>query len=217
MSSVFEQFEHFGVVPVLEIEQAAQAAELAHALAAGGLPIAEVTLRTPAALESIRQIAQHAPNVLLGAGTILTLEQARAACDAGARFLVSPGFVHEVVEWSLGAGIHCLPGAVTPTEITWGVNLGLSVLKFFPAGALGGVQLIEAMADPFGGLRFVTTGGIRPENMSAYLHSKRILAVGGSWMATRAMISAGQFTRIEELTRQSAEIVRSIRKSQGRD
>lgn len=214
MTSVFETFASLGIVPVLEIEQEEQAVPTALALAAGGLPAAEVTLRTPAALESIRRIAYRAPEVLVGAGTVLTLEQARAARDAGAQFLVAPGLVPPVVSWALEQGIPVLPGVMTPSEITAALSLGLNLLKFFPAEPLGGVRTIEAMSDPFPWLRFIPTGGIRPENIAVYLRSQRILAVGGSWMARRAAISAGQFEQIETLTRQAVAAVREARAGQ---
>lgn len=211
MTSVFETFASLGIVPVLEIEQEEQAVPTAQALAAGGLPAAEVTLRTPAALGSIRRIATQAPGVLVGAGTVLTLEQARAARDAGAQFLVAPGLAPAVVAWALEQGIPVLPGVMTPSEITAALGLGLNLLKFFPAEPLGGVRTIEAMSDPFPGLRFIPTGGIRPENIAVYLRSPRILAVGGSWMARRAAIRAGQFEQIETLTRQAVDAVREAR------
>jgi len=211
MTSVFETFASLGIVPVLEIEQEEQAVPTAQALAAGGLPAAEVTLRTPAALGSIRRIATQAPGVLVGAGTVLTLEQARAARDAGAQFLVAPGLAPAVVAWALEQGIPVLPGVMTPSEITAALGLGLSLLKFFPAEPLGGVRTIEAMSDPFPGLRFIPTGGIRPENIAVYLRSPRILAVGGSWMARRAAIRAGEFEQIEALTRQAVAAVQEAR------
>lgn len=211
MPTVFETFAQSGIVPVLEIEHEDHAVPTALALAAGGLPLAEVTLRTPAALGAIRRIAAQAPAVLVGAGTVLTLEQARAARDAGAQFLVCPGLSAPVAAWALEQGIPVLPGVMTPSEIMLALSLGLDVLKFFPAEPLGGVRTIEAMSDPFPGLRFIPTGGIRPENLAAYLRSPRILAVGGSWMARRATIRAGEFEQIESLTRQAVAVVREAR------
>jgi 2-dehydro-3-deoxyphosphogluconate aldolase / (4S)-4-hydroxy-2-oxoglutarate aldolase len=159
--SIFDTFYKIGIIPVLEIDSANRAAPLAEALLAGDLPIAEVTLRTDAAIEAIRVIAREVGETIVGAGTVINREQAKAARDAGARFLVCPGLVEEVVVWAQENQIPVLAGAVTPTEMIRAINLGLSILKFFPAETLGGLKSIRALSDPFPKLRFVPTGGIR--------------------------------------------------------
>lgn len=210
--SIFDQFYKIGMIPVLEIDSAERAAPLAEALLAGGLPVAEVTLRTYAALESIRVIARDVPNAIVGAGTVISREQAKAARDAGAQFLVSPGMVEEVVLWARENQIPILAGALTPTEMIRGINLGLNVLKFFPAEAMGGLRAINAISDPFPQLRFIPTGGIRLENVAEYLQMGKILAVGGSWMAKRQMIADGKFGEIKRMAREVSDLVEQIRR-----
>jgi 2-dehydro-3-deoxyphosphogluconate aldolase/(4S)-4-hydroxy-2-oxoglutarate aldolase len=208
---VFEQFYQTGVIPVVEIDNADHAVPLAEALARGGLPIAEITLRTAEALDAIRLIARGTSNILVGAGTVLNREQAQAAVASGARFLVSPGLPEDVVSWALENSIPILPGTITPTEIIRAINLGLNLLKFFPAETMGGLRAIQAISDPFPGVKFIPTGGIRLENMADYLVNAKIHAVGGSWMCKRQFIAAGQFGEIERLACQAAGIVKEIR------
>lgn len=185
---------------------------MAEALLAGGLPIAEITLRTGAALESMRRIAREVPEVIVGAGTVINRDQAEAAREAGAQFLVSPGIVEEVIVWAQEHHVLILPGAVTPTEMIRAIDLGLNLLKFFPAEALGGLSTIQAMSDPFPQLRFIPTGGIKLENAAQYLGNPRIHAVGGSWMAKRQMITDGKFDQIQRMAQEASEIVKQIRK-----
>jgi 2-dehydro-3-deoxyphosphogluconate aldolase/(4S)-4-hydroxy-2-oxoglutarate aldolase len=211
-AEIFEKFHSVGIIPVVEIDDAKNALPLAEALCAGGLPIAEITLRTDAALEAIHQIARGAAEVLVGAGTVVNREQARAACEAGAQFLVSPGMVEEVIIWARENQIPMLAGAVTPTEMIHGINLGLSVLKFFPAETMGGLKAIKAMSDPFPQLRFIPTGGIGLENVAEYLRMEKIHAVGGSWMAKRQMIADGKFDEITRMAKQASDIVKQIRR-----
>jgi 2-dehydro-3-deoxyphosphogluconate aldolase/(4S)-4-hydroxy-2-oxoglutarate aldolase len=210
--SIFDQFYKIGVIPVLEIDSAAHARPLAQALSAGGLPIAEITLRTEAALQSIRILARETPEVILGAGTVVTREQAEMARDAGAQFLVSPGMVEQVVIWAQEHQIPVLPGAVTPTEMIRAIHLGLKFLKFFPAEAVGGLKAIKAMSDPFPDLRFIPTGGVKLENLRQYLQLDKIHAVGGSWMAKRQMIADGKFDEITHLAKEASDMVKQIRK-----
>ena len=210
--SIFDQFYKIGVIPVLEIDSAAHARPLAEALAVGGLPIAEVTLRSEAALESIRVIAREVPDVVLGAGTVVTWEQAEAARDAGAQFLVSPGMVEQVVIWAQEHQLPIVPGAVTPTEMIRAIHLGLKFLKFFPAEAVGGLKAIKAMSDPFPNLRFIPTGGVKLENLREYLQMEKIHAVGGSWMAKRQMVADGKFDEIRRLAKKASDMVKQIRK-----
>jgi 2-dehydro-3-deoxyphosphogluconate aldolase/(4S)-4-hydroxy-2-oxoglutarate aldolase len=209
--TVFERFHQIGIIPVLEIDAAEGALPLANSLIAGELPVAEVTLRTDAALRSIELIARDLPGVLLGAGTVLDRRQAQAAHAAGAQFLVCPGMIDEVVLWAQEHTVPVLAGAVTPTEMINGLHMGLDLLKFFPAETMGGLPAIKAMSDPFPGLRFIPTGGIHLNNAAAYLRSAKIHAVGGSWMAKRAMIASRQFDEITSLARQASDLVKQIR------
>jgi len=210
--SIFEDFYEIGVIPVLEIDSAKHAKPLAESLLAGGLPIAEITLRTDAALDSIRAIAREVEGVLVGAGTVINREQAEAACEAGAQFLVSPGMVEEVVEWARENHIPVLAGAATPSEMIRGLNLGLNILKFFPAETLGGLKAIKAMSDPFPKLRFIPTGGVKLENVADYLQMEKIHAVGGSWMAKRQMIADGKFDEITRMAKEASDVVKQVRR-----
>jgi 2-dehydro-3-deoxyphosphogluconate aldolase/(4S)-4-hydroxy-2-oxoglutarate aldolase len=211
-NSVFDHFHNIGVIPVLEIDSAQSAKPVAEALFEGGLPVAEITLRTVAALDAIRLMARQASGVIVGAGTVINREQAQAACEAGAQFLVSPGLVEDVVIWAQENQIPILAGAVTPTEMIHAISLGLNILKFFPAEAVGGLPAIKALSDPFPQLSFIPTGGIRLENLSEYLKMKKIHAVGGSWLAKRQMIAEGNFGEIRRMAKEASELVRQIRK-----
>jgi 2-dehydro-3-deoxyphosphogluconate aldolase / (4S)-4-hydroxy-2-oxoglutarate aldolase len=211
---IFARFYEIGILPVLEIDSLDRAVPVAEALLAGGLPVAEVTLRTDAALESIQHIARAVPDVLVGAGTVINRQQAQAAQEAGAQFLVSPGMVEEVVLWARDHHIPVLAGAATPTEMIHGIQLGLDILKFFPARTLGGLDAIQALSDPFPQLRFIPTGGIRIDNASHYLEHKKIQAVGGSWMAKRQMIMDGRFDEITRKARDASDLVKQIRRPQ---
>lgn len=210
--TIFDQFHIIGIIPVLEIDHAENAVPLAEALLAGGLPIAEVTLRTEAAMDSIRSIAHEAPDVIVGAGTVLNRQQADAAREAGAQFLVSPGMAEDVVVWAQENQIPILAGAVTPSEMMRGIQLGLNILKFFPAETMGGLKAIKAISDPFPQLRFIPTGGVNLGNLADYLQMEKIHAVGGSWMAKRHMIVEGQFKEITRLAREASEIVKRVRR-----
>ncbi len=210
-SSFFQNIYRIGVIPVLEIDRADRAAPLAESLFSGGLPIAEITLRTDAALESIRSIARDVPHILVGAGTVINLEQAQAACDAGARFLVSPGLAEKVIVWAQELHIPIVAGAATPTEIIRAIDLGLTLLKFFPAEAMGGLKTIKAISDPFPQVRFVPTGGIQLENLAQYLRAEKTHAVGGSWMAKRQLIAEGKFDEITRMAKEASDLVKQIR------
>jgi 2-dehydro-3-deoxyphosphogluconate aldolase / (4S)-4-hydroxy-2-oxoglutarate aldolase len=213
IQSIFNQFYQIGIIPVLEIDSVERAKPLAEALLGGGLPVAEVTLRTEAALDSIRNIAREVSEVIVGAGTVITWEQAEAARDAGAQFLVSPGMVEQVVIWAQENQIPILPGAVTPTEMIRGIHLGLDILKFFPAETMGGLSAIKAMSDPFPQLKFIPTGGIKLENAAQYLQHPKIHAVGGSWMAKRGMITDGKFDEIMHMAKEASDLVKQTRQS----
>lgn len=208
---IFDDFHQVGIIPVLEIDSVDRAAPVAEALLAGGLPIAEVTLRTEAALGAIAAIARDVTDVIVGAGTVLNREQAQAAQEAGARFIVCPGMIEEVVVWAQEHQVPVLAGAVTPTEMIRGIQLGLNILKFFPSETMGGLSAIKAMSDPFPQLRFIPTGGVKLENAAQYLQHPRIHAIGGSWMAKRQMIADGQFDEITRMTKEASDLVRKVR------
>lgn len=199
MTETLERIGAARLVPVVVLDDAASAAPLAEALIAGGLPVAEVTFRTAAAVESIRAMSAN-PGMLVGAGTVLTPEQVDAAVDAGASYVVSPGLSVPVVRRCAERGVLALPGAVTATEVQAALGEGLTAVKFFPASTSGGAPAIKALSAPFGDLRFVPTGGIGPGNLADYLDIASVLAVGGSWMVPRADIAAGDFAKVTQLT-----------------
>jgi 2-dehydro-3-deoxyphosphogluconate aldolase/(4S)-4-hydroxy-2-oxoglutarate aldolase len=200
MNDVLNRIGDLRIVPVVAIDDAADAAALGDALAAGGLPIAEITFRTDAAEQSIRALAGR-PDLLVGAGTVLNVETAKRAVDAGAKFIVSPGFNPKVVRWCVENNVPITPGTATPTDIEQALDHGLTVVKFFPAEAVGGLKTLKAVAAPYGMMRFVPTGGIGPDNLADYLAFPRVLACGGSWMVTKELIAGKQFARITQLTR----------------
>jgi 2-dehydro-3-deoxyphosphogluconate aldolase/(4S)-4-hydroxy-2-oxoglutarate aldolase len=193
------------VVPVVAIDDARDADALAAALVEGGIAIAEVTFRTPAAAGAIQAMSRRG-DILVGAGTVLTVAQADAAVAAGARFVVAPGVSRAVVERCQALGVPVLPGAVTATEIQTALELGLDTVKFFPAETSGGLRAIEALRAPFGDLRFVPTGGIGPHNAASYLADPSVLAVGGSWMVPRAAIAARDAALISSLSRDAVAL-----------
>lgn len=196
------------LVPVVVLDDAADAVPLAAALVAGGLPVAEVTFRTDAAADAIRAIADRG-DVLVGAGTVLTPAQVDAAVAAGARYVVSPGLSRAVVERCGEHGVPALPGAVTATEVQAALELGLTTVKFFPAGTSGGAAAIAALAAPFAGVRFVPTGGVGATNLAEYLALPCVACVGGSWMVPRARIRAGDFATIEALTAEAVALAQT--------
>ena len=211
MMTIEERFEDFGVVPVVVLDEVKDALPLAKALTEGGLPCAEVTFRTEAAEESIKVMAEAYPDMVVGAGTVLTIEQVDAAVKAGAKFIVSPGFDPEIVDYCLEKEIPIFPGCVTPSEVAQAVKRGLKVVKFFPAEPAGGVAMIKAMAAPYNQLRFMPTGGISPANMEDYLSFPKVFACGGSWMVKGDLVKAGDFDKIQELTKEAKELAKSIR------
>ena len=211
MSTMADKFEELGVIPVVVLNDAKDALPLAKALYEGGLPCAEVTFRTAAAEESIRQMHEAYPDMVLAAGTVLTTEQVDRAVAAGAKFIVSPGFDPEIVDYCLEKEILVLPGCVTPSEVAQGVKRGLKVLKFFPAEQYGGVATIKAMAAAYVGIQFMPTGGINPKNVKDYLACDKIFACGGSWMVKGDMIEAGEFDKIEALTKEAVAIIKEVR------
>lgn len=200
-----------GIVPVIVIDDAADALPLAAALADGGLPCAEITFRTPAAAEALRIIVAERPDFLVGAGTVLTPEQAASARHAGASFVVAPGFNQRMIDYCQAYGIAVYPGVCTPTEVGDALEKAISVLKFFPAEPIGGAAFLEAASAPFAGVEFIPEGGINAANLADYLALENVVACAGSWMAPRAWIAAKQFDRIREETKRAVDIVRAAR------
>jgi 2-dehydro-3-deoxyphosphogluconate aldolase / (4S)-4-hydroxy-2-oxoglutarate aldolase len=199
MTDILERLAAGRLVPVVVLDDAADADPLAAALVAGGLPVAEVTFRTGAAADAIRAMTDRG-DILVGAGTVLTPEQVDAAVAAGARYIVSPGTSRAVVERCRDHGVLALPGAVTATEVQAALELGLTTVKLFPAGTSGGAKAIAALAAPFTGVRFVPTGGVGPANLAEYLALPSVAAVGGSWMVPRDRVRAGDFEAVRKLT-----------------
>ena len=202
MSEIFKRISDLGIVPVVKIEDAKNAVPLAKALNNGGLPIAEITFRTAAAEDAIKAIHKEVPEVLLGAGTVLTVEQVKKAVGAGAEFIVAPGLNPEVVSYCVKNNIPITPGISNPTDIEAALSFGLEVLKFFPAEAFGGLKTLKAMSAPYGMVKFIPTGGINAGNLNDYLAFDKVLACGGSWMVNADLISSGQFEKITELTKE---------------
>ena len=198
---MLEKIKSLGIVPVVKIDDAEKAVPLAKALCNGGLPCAEITFRTDAAEESIKRISAAMPDMLVGAGTVLTPAQVDKAQAAGAKFIVSPGLNPTVVEYCKSKNIPIFPGCSSPSDIEKALELGLSCVKFFPAEQAGGIAAVKAMAAPYGNISFLPTGGINAKNLNDYLSFERVIACGGSWMVDAALIDAGDFAAIEELTR----------------
>ena len=211
MTEMMKKLGKLGIVPVVVLNSADDALPLAEALVRGGLPCAEVTFRTAAAEESIRRMAKAFPDMIIGAGTVLTCDQADRAIDAGAKFIVSPGFNPKVTEYVLKKGVPMTPGICTPTEIEAALQFDLDVLKFFPAEPSGGLKMIKALAAPYVGVNFMPTGGISAANVREYLAYDRIVACGGSWMVSGSLVKEGKFDEIENLVREAADIVKEIR------
>lgn len=204
MSNVFDQIGKLKLIPVVSIDNAEDAGPLGDALRAGGLPIVEVTFRTSAAESAIRSLCARR-DLLVGAGTVLSVEMAQRARDAGATFAVSPGLNPKVVEWCLQNKLPIIPGAVTATEIEAALELGIKVVKFFPSEPMGGIKALQLLSGPYPMILFVPTGGVRPDNLQSYLRTPNVLACGGSWMAPREMIKAREFGKITELVRSAVD------------
>ena len=211
MEDILRKIGDLGVVPVIAIEDAADAPKLGQALLDGGLPCAEITFRTAAAPEAIALMTAACPDVLVGAGTVMTVAQAQRAAEAGAKFVVTPGFDGDVVDWCIEHDMPITPGVVTPTEINMALKKGLNVVKFFPAEASGGVKTLKAIAAPYQGVKFIPTGGISASNLSDYLSLASVHACGGSWMVKKELISAGEFGQISAMAREAVALVQQIR------
>lgn len=211
MSNVSETIQKMGVVPVVVLNDAKDAAPLAKALCEGGLPCAEVTFRTEAAEESIRIMTTEYPDMFVGAGTVLTIDQVDRAVAAGAKFIVSPGFDPEIVDYCLSKDIPVYPGCITPSEVAQAVKRGLKVVKFFPAEQFGGVATIKALAAPYAGVKFMPTGGVSAKNLESYLTCDKIVACGGSWMVKGDLVKEGKFDEITALVKEAVQLVADIR------
>jgi len=209
--SISEKIERLGVFPIIVIDRAADAVPLGEALLRAGLPCAEVTFRTQAAAEAIKTLSGKFPEMLLGAGTVLKVEQVDDAVDSGATFLVTPGFNHEVVDHCLKKGIDIYPGVCTPTEIDAALSKGLTLLKFFPAEAMGGLSYLKAVSAPLSMARFIPTGGVNLENFPGYLAFDKVAACAGTWIVKKNWLAEGRFDRIEQEAANAVEVVRRVR------
>lgn len=203
--NVLERLASAGIVPVVVIENAENAVPTAKAMLKGGIDVMEITFRTAAAADAIKAVAENCPEMLVGAGTVITLEQCKKAVKMGAKFIVSPGFDHDVVEWCVNNGVAVTPGCVTPTEIMMAMKLGIKVVKFFPANVYGGLSAMKSLSGPFGSIKFIPTGGINAQNSGEYISASYIHAVGGSWVCPKADISAGNYDRISFLCKESKQ------------
>lgn len=211
MNPVLEQIQKIGIVPVVVLDDAKDAEPLAKALCEGGLPCAEVTFRTEAAEECIRIMSEKFPEMLVGAGTVLTTEQVDRAVAAGAKFIVSPGLNPRIVKYCVEKGILITPGCANASDIEQALENGLEVVKFFPAEPAGGLPMIKALAAPYVGVKFMPTGGISAKNVRDYLAYDRIIACGGSWMVKNDLVKAGDFAKITEMTKEAVQIVKESR------
>lgn len=197
--TVMERLARSVIVPVVVLEKAEDAVPAANAMLKGGIDTMEITFRTACAPECIKQVSENSPDMLVGAGTVLNTEQAELAVKMGAKFIVSPGFDADVVEWCIKNGIPVVPGCVTPTEITMAVNHGLKVVKFFPANVYGGLNAMKNLSAPFTGIKFLPTGGVNASNIKEYVSAPFIFAVGGSWVCPKKEVAAGNFEKITQL------------------
>ncbi len=210
MMNVLERIGQLGIVPVVKIDRPEQAAPLAEAICAGGLPIAEITFRTEHAAEAIRSITSSVPQMLVGAGTVLTCEQVDRALDAGARFIVSPGFNEKVVRHCIDRNVPVTPGCSNPSDIERAIECGLDIVKFFPAEPLGGLNYIKAVAGPYPQIKFMPTGGIGPHNLCEYLANEKIHACGGSWMVPSKLIAAGDYQGVTSIVREAVSLLLGV-------
>lgn len=205
--NIMERLHRAGVIPVVVLENAKDAVPTAKALLDGGVDVMEITFRTAAAPDAIRAVAESCPGMLVGAGTVLNLDQCRQAAEQGAKFIVSPGFDDEMAAWCRERGMAVIPGCVSPSEIMAARKLGLNVVKFFPADVYGGLKAMKALSGPFGDVRFIPTGGVNGENAAEYLSVPFIHAVGGSWLCSKDDIAVGNFNRITALCREVRSLI----------
>ena len=207
-----ERFYKIGVIPVIALDDAKDASPLGDALMKGGLPAAEVTFRTAAAVDTIKTLKKEFPDMLVGAGTVLTTEQADRAIDAGAEFIVAPGLNPKVVKHVLDKGYPMSPGIATATEIEAALDLGLTFVRFFPAEANGGLPMIKALAGPYTNVKYMPTGGVSAKNLAEYLAYDKIVCCGGTWMVKKDLVAAGNFAEIEKMSKEAADIVKQYHK-----
>lgn len=208
--TVLERLADSIIVPVVVLEDANAAVPTAEAMHAGGIDVMEITFRTAAAPEAIKAVAEKCPDMLVGAGTILNLEQCELAVEMGAKFIVSPGFDAQIVSWCLENHIAVIPGCVTPTEIMAAIRLGLQVVKFFPANVYGGLNAMKNLSAPFGGMKFLPTGGVNVSNIKEYVDAPFVHAVGGSWVCSKADIAAGNFENITKLCAEARAVAKGL-------
>jgi 2-dehydro-3-deoxyphosphogluconate aldolase/(4S)-4-hydroxy-2-oxoglutarate aldolase len=209
MNAILQEIGKRRIVPAVAIDDAADADALGEALVSGGLPIAEIMFRTSAAEASLRALTRR-KNLLIGAGTVLNVDTVKRAVDAGASFIVSPGFNPKVVGYCVEQSIPIIPGIATPTEIEMALDHGLSVVKFFPAESMGGIKTLKLLSGPYAMIQFMPTGGIGPENLADYLRFPRVLACGGSWMVARDLLAGKRFDRVRELSREAVELAKKF-------
>jgi len=214
MNNTMEIIELTGLVPVVVMDDASNAISTANALLQGGVNVMEITMRTAAGMESIRLVAEACPDMLVGAGTILTMDQCQQSIENGAKFIVSPGYDPEIVDYCRVKGIEICPGCVTPTEITAALKNGLKVLKFFPANIYGGLKAMKALSGPFGGIQFIPTGGIDLSNLAEFINPV-VFAIGGAWLCSREAINSGEFEKITEACSKSVDILLDLEEDTG--
>lgn len=214
--NVFNQFLQYKIIPVIVIEDVDNAKGLGSALLNGGLRVAEITFRTSCAPEVISLFSKNFPEMLIGAGTVLSVEQAHKAIDAGARFIVSPGLSRSLIDYCLNLDIPVFPGIMTPTDLQAAYESGLDIVKYFPAETAGGITYLKSISAPFHQFKFIPTGGINQNNLKDYLNLKNVIACGGSWLAPKKLISQKKFDEIMNLTKSAMELVKSIDSSNER-
>jgi 2-dehydro-3-deoxyphosphogluconate aldolase/(4S)-4-hydroxy-2-oxoglutarate aldolase len=203
LNIVLDELRKIGIIPVIKIDNVDKACSLAEALIAGGIPCAEITFRTVEGEQAIKVISKEAPGILLGAGTVLTVDQVDKAITAGAKFIVSPGFNPKVVSYCIGKGIPVVPGCSNPTDIEMALEMGLEVVKFFPAEQAGGLEYIKAISAPYSSVSFIPTGGINAQNIGKYIAYEKVLACGGSWMVSADLINSGNWEKISSLCKEA--------------
>lgn len=211
MNEILQQLGKIGIIPVVALHDAKKAIPLGQALLDGGLPCAEITFRTAAAAEAIQKMSTAHPDILVGAGTVLTVAQAQEAKASGAKFIVTPGFDADVVDWCLANDMPITPGVMTPTEINMALKKGINLLKFFPAEVAGGIKALKSIGGPYVGVKFIPTGGINTNNLADYLRLPMVHACGGSFMVKKQLIADGEFDKIQKLAETAVNIVQSAR------
>ncbi|MBQ8844824.1 MAG: bifunctional 4-hydroxy-2-oxoglutarate aldolase/2-dehydro-3-deoxy-phosphogluconate aldolase [Clostridia bacterium] len=211
MSDVMSQIQNIGIVPVVKLNNVEKAIPLCEALIAGGINVAEVTFRTECASDVIKTIARECKDMIVGAGTIINVDQAKLAIECGAKFIVSPGFSRDIVEYCQSQNIPVIPGCITPSEIMQAIECGLNVVKFFPAKEFGGLSTMKSLSGPFGQIKFMPTGGVNLENLKEFISAKFIVACGGTYMVKDDLINSDNYEEITRLSRQSIEIIKEAR------